>query len=228
MFNTILFKPIFNLLVFIYNIIPGGDFGVAIIVLTVVIRLALSPLSVKALVSQKQINKLQPKIKELQEKFKNDKQALGQATMELYKQNKANPFSGCLPILVQIPIFIALYKALSFGLKPEGLNFLYSFVSNPGSIKDVAFGFLVLSKKSYVLAILTGALQWYQSKQSMAFQGQAGTNSTADAMSKQMLYFFPVMIIIIAWNLPAGLALYLATTTAYSIVEQIYIKKRYN
>jgi YidC/Oxa1 family membrane protein insertase len=228
MFDILLFKPIFNLLVFIYDIIPGRDFGVAIIILTVLIRFAFSPLSIKALVSQRQISKLQPKIKELQEKFKNDKQALGQATMELYKQNNANPFSGCLPILIQIPIFIALYRALSFGLKPEGLNFLYPFISNPGSIKDVAFGFLVLSKKSYVLAILTGVLQWYQSRQSMAFQGQTGANSTTDAMSKQMLYFFPVMIIIIAWNLSAGLALYLAITTAYSIAEQIYIKRKYS
>lgn len=227
MFNTLLFKPIFNLLVFIYNIIPGGDFGIAIIVLTVVIRLVLAPLSVKALISQKKINKLQPQIKELQEKHKGDKQALGQATMELYKQNGSNPFSGCLPILIQIPIFFALYRALSVGLKPESMSSLYPFITNPGQIKELSFGILNLSQKSYVLAILAGALQWYQSKQMMDFQGQAEAGSTTAMMNKQMLYFFPVMIIIIAWNLPAGLALYWVVNTCYSIAEQVYIKRKY-
>ena len=131
LYTQLLFRPLFNFLIFLYNTIPGGDFGVAIIVLTLVIRLAFFPLSIKALISQREMNKLQPKIKELQDKHKNDKPALGQATMQLYKENKVNPFSGCLPLLIQLPVLIALYGALQSGLKPESLNGLYSFVGHP-------------------------------------------------------------------------------------------------
>ncbi len=202
----------------------------AIIVLTLVIRLAFFPLSIKALISQREMNKLQPKIKELQDKHKNDKPALGQATMQLYKENKVNPFSGCLPLLIQLPVLIALYGALQSGLKPESLNGLYSFVGHPGTINQIALGFLDLTKKSPLMAILAGALQWLQLKQSTAAQAPTSKNepiSPALQMSKQMLYFFPVMVIIIAWNLPTGLTLYWVAATVFSIFEQVYINRKY-
>jgi YidC/Oxa1 family membrane protein insertase len=230
LYNQILFRPIFNLLVFIYNVIPGGDFGLAILLLTVIIRFIFVPLSIKSLVSQKELSKLQPKIKELQEKYKNDKQQLGQATMALYKEHKINPFSGCLPLLIQLPILFALYRALGFGFKPESLNALYSFVHNPGSIKEIAFGLLNLAQKAPILAVAAGALQWVQSRQAMLFQAPASKDepvSPAFKMNRQMLYFFPIMVIIIAWNLPAGLVLYWVAATIFSIFEQLYINKKY-
>jgi len=204
-YNQILFRPLFNLLVFIYNVIPGGDFGVAVILLTVLIRFAFVPLSIKSLVSQKEMNQLQPKIKELQEKYKNDKQALGQATMALYKEHKVNPFSGCLPLLIQLPVLLALYKALGSGL-------------------------INLAKNSPVMAVIAGVLQWVQSKQAVSFQASAVKGQPeppAVKASRQMLYFFPVMVIIIAWNLPAGLVLYWIVATIFSIFEQLYINKKY-
>lgn len=231
LYDNLLFRPLFNLLVFLYNVVPGGDFGLAIILLTVIVRLVFFPLSVKALVSQKELGKLQPKIKELQEKHKNDKQALGRATMELYKEHKINPLGGCLPMLIQLPVLIALYSALNLGLKPESLNALYSFVHNPGVIKQIAFGLIDLTQKSPYLAILAGALQWVQSKQAVSLQAPTSKNepaSTTMQMSKQMLYFFPVMVIIIAWNLPTGLTLYWVTATLFSILEQFYIKRKFN
>ena len=230
LYNELLFRPLFNLLIFIYNVIPGGDFGVAIILLTIVIRIIFTPLSVKALVSQKELGRLQPKIKELQDKHKNDKQALGKATMALYKEHNVNPFSGCLPLLIQLPVLIALYGALNSGLKPESLTALYSFVDHPVAIKQIAFGLIDLTKKSVFLAILAGALQWFQSKKAVSFQAPASKNeapSSAFQMNKQMLYFFPIMVIIIAWNLPAGLTIYWVAATAFSIVEQTYINRKY-
>lgn len=230
LYHHILFRPLFNFLVFIYNVVPGGDFGLAIVLLTIVIRLIFVPLSIKALVSQKELSRLQPKLKELQEKHKGDKQALGQATMALYKEHGINPFSGCLPLLIQIPVLIALYSALRSGLKPESLISLYHFVHNPGFIKVTAFGFLDLAKKAPLLGVLAGALQWVQSKQAMAFQAPASKDekvSPAFQMNKQMLYFFPIMVIIIAWNLPAGLVLYWVVTTIFSIFEQLYINRKY-
>lgn len=229
-YNQILFRPLFNLLVFFYNIIPGGDFGLAVILVTVLTRFAFVPLSIKSLVSQKEMNQLQPKIRELQEKHKNDKQALGQATMALYKEHKVNPFSGCLPLLIQLPVLLALYQALGSGFKPETLQSLYSFVRNPGAIKEVAFGLVNLAKNYPVMAVMAGVLQWIQSKQAVAFQAsavQGQPEPPAVKASRQMLYFFPVMVIIIAWNLPAGLVLYWIVATVFSIFEQLYINKKY-
>lgn len=230
-FNTILYRPIFNLLVFIYNILPGHDFGVAIIVLTILIRVIFVPLSIKTLRSQRDLAKLQPKIKELQAKFKNDKQALGQATMALYKEHQVNPFSGCLPLLIQIPILLALYSAFRSGLDPKSLGNLYSFVGNPGIIKEVSLGFINLAHKSPVLAVLAGVFQWAQSylaaKNTAPGKDQAKLDQTSLMMNRQMLYFFPVMVIIISWNLPTGLVIYWVVTTLFSIGEQLYIKKRY-
>src|SRR3989344_1874792 len=104
LFNTLLYTPFFNLLVFLYNTAAFNDFGIAIILLTLIIRFILSPLSIKTFKSQKALNQLQPRIKEIQEKFKNEPQKQSQVIMELYKQHKVNPFSGCLPLLIQLPI----------------------------------------------------------------------------------------------------------------------------
>jgi YidC/Oxa1 family membrane protein insertase len=235
LFNTILFHPILNALIFIYNILPFNDFGVAIIILTVAVRLILSPLSIKAIRSQRAMSKLQPKIKEINEKFKNDKQAIARATMELYKEYGVNPFSGCLPLLIQLPILLALYKAFSSGLNPEGIFGLYSFITNPGVINTVFLKFVDLTGHSPLLAITAGVLQWFQSRLAMknmpttpSSSGKSGSSEIATAMmGKQMLYFMPVMIIIIAWGLPAGLAIYWVTTTIYAIFEQLYINKKY-
>ncbi len=228
-FNQILYRPIFNLLVFIYNILPVTDFGLAIIILTILMRLIFVPLSIKTLRSQKEIAKLQPKLKELQDKYKNDKQALGQATMALYKEHKVNPFSGCLPLLIQLPILIALYQAFSHSLDPKSLDILYGFVRNPGLIKEISFGFLNLSQRNWVLPLMAGGFQFIQARLSAAISKSSGSSqdTTAKIMNQQMLYFFPIMIIIISWNLPAGLVLYWVVTTIFSIGEQLYINKKY-
>ncbi len=247
-FNQLIFYPIFNLLVFIYNILPGSDFGAAIIALTILIRLLFVPLSIKTLRSQKELTRLQPKIKEIQEKYKNDRQALGQATMALYREHKVNPFSGCLPLLIQLPVLIALYQAFQLGLDPKSLDGLYSFVKNPGPISQTSLGFINLSQKSPPLAILAGALQFFQSKLSLAKGGsranaslspkdrqgsqevgaQREDNFGIGAMSRQMLYFFPIMVILISWNLPTGLVIYWVVTTLFSILEQWYINRSFN
>jgi YidC/Oxa1 family membrane protein insertase len=232
LFNNILFRPIFNVLIFLYNIIPGHDFGVAIVVLTVIIRFAFSPLSIKALRSQRELAKLQPKIKEINEKYKDNKQEVARATMDLYKEHKVNPFSGCLPLLIQIPILLALYKAFNSGLNPSGISGLYSFIGNPGAINSHFLGFINLTSKNPILAVLAGALQWVQSRlairNTMPVGNKGGSQDmTTSVMNKQMLYFMPVLIIIIAWGLPAGLVIYWVVTTIYSIFEQLYINKKY-
>jgi YidC/Oxa1 family membrane protein insertase len=230
LYNTLLYQPLFNAVIFLYNILPGSDFGLAIIVLTVTIRIIFFPLTVKTTLSQRAISKINPKIKEIKEKFKNDSQAQSVAVMKLYKDNNVNPLSGCLPLLIQLPILIALYSAFGSGFKPENLEFVYNFITRPEHINAMSFGFLDITVKNHILVFFTGGLQYLQLSQNQALMkgsGDAGPQQEVQALSKQMLYFFPVMIIIIGWNLPAGLLLYWMTTTLFSIGEQAYIKKRY-
>jgi len=233
LYNTFLYKPLFNAVMFLYNTIPGGDFGLAIVALTVIVRLIFFPLTAKTIRSQRAMGRINPKIKELKEKFKNNKQAQSAAIMQLYKDNKINPLSGCLPLLIQLPILIALYQAFGAGFKSGSLDLLYPFISNPGQINSISLGFLDITSRSIILAVLTGAFQFLQLRQNQKLT-QASSDSSSDgpeksvqAMSKQMLYFFPVMIIIIGWNLPAGLLIYWLTTTLFSMGEQTYIRMRY-
>lgn len=223
-FNEVLVRPFYNLLIGVYNHIPGHDFGVAIILLTILIRLALMPLSIKALKSQKAIGQIQPKIKEIQEKHKNDKQEQAKQTMAAYKEAGVNPLGGCLPMLIQLPVILALYRVFIKVFQPDSLSLLYSFVNKPVFINNIAFHFLNLNQPNVVLALLAGVFQFVQSFMMMKYQPQDPSNPAA-AMSRQMTYIFPVLIVFIAWRLSASLSLYWVTTTLYSIGEQWYIRR---
>src|SRR3989344_6945328 len=145
LFNQILYVPFLNLLVFLYNTIAFNDFGVAIILLTVIVRLILSPLSIKTFRSQKALSELQPKIKEIQAKFKNDSREQTKQIMELYRERNVNPFSGCLPLIIQLPILIALYRVSTAGFEPSSLPVLYSFIKGPVFLNSVSLGFIDLT-----------------------------------------------------------------------------------
>jgi YidC/Oxa1 family membrane protein insertase len=224
LFTEILYRPLFNAVVFLYDILPGHDFGFAIIALTALIRILFFPLSIRTVRSQKAMNLLNPKLQEIKQKFKDDKAAQSAETMKLYKEHNINPLAGCLPLLIQLPILIALYRAFIAGLKPENLAMLYKFVSNPGVINKISFGFIDITSKMPVLAVLAGAAQFLQAWVTKAQNQGSSLNKEMAALNSQMLYFFPVMIIIIGWNLPAGLILYWVTTTVFSVFEQLYIK----
>src|SRR6056297_3402557 len=116
-FNVILYQPLFNALIFLYQVIPGQSFGLAIILLTVAIRLLLYPLNAKSIRSQQAMSEIQPKIKEIQDKYE-DKEEQAQKMMELYQEKDVNPFSGCLPMLLQLPILIVLIRIFR-RVKPE-------------------------------------------------------------------------------------------------------------
>ena len=230
LFDSILYIPFLNLLVFLYNTVAFHDFGLAIILLTLVIRLVLSPLSIKTFKSQKILSELQPKIKEIQEKFKSDPQKQTQQIMETYKQYNANPFSGCLPLLIQLPILIALYRVSLAGFEENSLSVLYSFVKSPEFLNQTSLGFIDLTKRSVFLSAFAGISQFLQTKLSLnsqknpTLQKNPKTNPLA-SMNQQMLYFLPIITIIISMSFPAGLPLYWIATTLFSIVEQLYISR---
>ena len=227
-YNEILYRPLFNAMVYLQGLIPGGDLGLTIVILTVLIRLIFMPLSLKTIRSHKLLKELAPKIEEVKAKFKNDTASQSAAVLKLYKENKVNPLAGCLPLLIQIPILIALYQVFIKGINQESLRLLYGFIDAPEIIDQNFLGLLTVTKANRALTLIAGGLQFLQSKQGMALQAgpNSGSGKELAALSKQMLYFFPIMIIIIGWNLPAGLILYWVTTTAFSMFEQSYIKRK--
>ncbi len=234
LFQTVLEQPMFNLLIGLYNVLPGADMGFAIIVLTVVIKLVLWPLTGASLKSQRAMQQLQPKLDALKEKHKDNKEALAKEMMELYTKEKVNPLSSCLPLLIQIPVLIALYRVLRLGLAETNLSLLYSFVSNPGNINEMFLGIVDLGKRSIPLALLAGASQFVQTKMLMlkrppvtlrAKDGAKDEDMMA-SMNQSMTYMMPVMTVVISWSLPAGLTLYWVAVSLISILQQFLVFKK--
>ncbi len=233
LFNEVLYRPILNFLVILQNVIPGHDFGIAIIILTVFIRLLLWPLASQSIRSQKALQEIQPELNKLKEKYKNNRQEQAKAMMGLYKTKKINPASGCLPILIQLPILLALYWAFLNGLKSPISESLYSFVNFSNHINPMFLGLLNLSQKSLGLAILAGVLQYWQTKAAMSAKKSsvAAKEEKGDApdfssmMNKQMLYMMPVITVFVAASLPSALALYWLTSTGFTIIQQYFVMK---
>ena len=227
-FHDIFVRPLFNVLIFLYNTVPGQDIGLAIIGLTVLVKIVLWPLTHASLKSQRALQKLQPKLKALQEQFKEDRERLSKELMRLYSEERVNPLSSCLPILIQLPVLIGLYRVLSAGLKNTGFADLYTFVSNPGVIDPTFFGVVDLAQRSIPLAILAAALQYWQMRMLQTNQppkSVADKKGTADeemlaAMNQSMKYFMPIMTLIISITLPGGLALYWVAVNALTILQQ--------
>lgn len=232
-FHLILYKPLFNVLILLYEYLPGHDFGVAVILLTILLKLILYPLTSKGIKSQKALQELQPEIKAIQEKFKNDKEKQLKESMELYKKAGVNPFSGFLVLLIQLPILFALFRVFLRGFGKEQLKFLYGFISFPGEINTTFLGIINLTKASAVLAVITGIFQFFQMKTLTISQqvgaGQAlkeGTPDFSQMMQKQTLYFFPIITVFFLWKLPAAIALYWLATTLFTICQQCIIIKK--
>lgn len=231
MFTTVVVQPLYNLLVASYNLL-GHDLGLAIVALTVLIRIVLYPLSQAALKSQVAMQALQPKLKELQTKHKGDREALARATMQLYRESKVNPLSSCLPVLIQLPFLIGIYWALQRVVNGQSFELLYPFVRHPGTLNPIAFGFLPVAKPSIVLAVVAGAAQWWVTRMLMAKRPPAvvaakgGKDEDMMAMmNKQMTVMMPIMTVFIGATLPAGLTLYWFVTTALQGVQQRYMLK---
>jgi YidC/Oxa1 family membrane protein insertase len=248
-FNTFFYKPLLNILILLYQYLPGNDFGVAIITLTIFIRIALYPLNARVIKSQKVMAEIQPRIKEIQEKHKDDKEKQMKEVMNVYQKEKINPFSGFLSLLIQMPVLLALYRVFWKGLQPGDISAnLYGFIPKIEAIKPHFLGVInLLQSTSYkiddvvhynfiniILVILVGIAQFVQMKMISPSAKKTKnlsqkTNDFSVLMQKQMLYFFPVLTVFILWNLPAALSVYWLTTALFSIFQQgLIFKKKQN
>lgn len=226
-FHAILYQPLFNIFVWLYDIIPGHDLGLVVLIITILTRLVLYPLMASSIKAQKSMQEMQPKLEAIKKEFASDKQKQAQATMELYKTHKINPFTSCLPLLIQLPLLIALFWVLRDGLASKDMaQNLYPFVHNPGQLNAVSFGLFNLAAPSIVLAILAGLAQFVQARMMTqkkapkeAGEGAKDEDMTA-AMNKQMTYLMPVMTAIIGLRLPAGVTLYWFFSTLLLALQQ--------
>jgi len=223
LYDEIIYRPLLNLLVFFYHYIP--DIGVVIVLLTLLIRLLMAPSFHKSLKSQKAMTDLQPKLNEVKEKYKNDKEGQAKAMMQLYKDHKINPLSSCLPLLIQFPILIALYQVFSKALNNH-LTGLYSFVVKPETINPFFLHLMDLSKPSIVLGVLAGLAQFWQSKMMLPKTSSGAQDATAKAIQVQTTYFLPIVSVVIAIKLPAGLPLYWLVTTLFAVGQQYWLVKK--
>lgn len=248
---ALLYQPILNALVLLYKIL-FSNLGLAIIALTGLIRLLLIPLTSPQLKSAQKMQELNPELEELKARFKDDKQKLAQAQMELYKKHGINPASGCLPSILQFAILISLFQVFNQVIKTEDgvieniSKNLYSFVKlSSQSTFNLHFLYLDLSKPDLInipgffnlpgiFVILATVFQFLssklmapvvkaQEKEVKATEGKS--DDMAVAMQKQMLYLFPAMTLIFGYTMPSGVILYWFIFSFFSFIQQLVINK---
>ncbi|MDO8659397.1 MAG: YidC/Oxa1 family membrane protein insertase [Candidatus Parcubacteria bacterium] len=228
MWNTVLYKPLLNALAFLVSVVPGGDVGIAVILLTILVKLILLPLSEKQIRNQAAMNILAPELEKIK-KSGHSKEEQAKLTFELYKKHKTNPFSGCLVVIPTLLVIIALYSVFI-----KELNFssgLYSFVQVPENINMIFLGLVDLTKASIVLALLAGVSQYFQAyfmpKPPTLSPTSTGSfqASFSKSMNTQMKYIFPFIIAFIAYKYLGVVALYLITNNVFTMLQQIYVGK---
>ena len=234
--HTFFFDPVYNALVFFIDIVPGGDVGIAIILTVILVKTILLPVSIKAAKTQKTMREIEPKIKELKEKHKEDKQAQAQAMMGIYKDAGLNPFASIFLVFLQIPIIIALYFSVSSGggipLPDINLDLLYTFVTAPVEVTMNFLGLIDITGKSILLALAAGVTQYLLVTLTMPklppkVEGEE-PNMKDDFMRNmqvQMKYVMPVIITVVAYTISAAIALYFLVSNLTSIAQEYYVRK---
>jgi YidC/Oxa1 family membrane protein insertase len=226
LYNEILFRPLLNLMVFFYNTIAFKDLGLAIILLTVLIRLILYPLFQRITRHQLVMQELQPKLARIREEHKDNPEKQTHATLELFRENKVNPFSGFFLMLVQFPVLIALYQIFQKIFSADIFARLYSFVPAPGELHVNFLGLINLQNSSILLVGLAAILQYVQTRLSLPKLEPGKELSATEKATRNMAFIGPIIIALVFAKLPAALALYLVATTAFSIFQQQLINRQ--
>ncbi|MFA5854757.1 MAG: YidC/Oxa1 family membrane protein insertase [Candidatus Gracilibacteria bacterium] len=238
--RTVLYKPILNALVAILAFTPGHYLGIAIILLTLLIRTILLIPSQKAMRAQRRMQEIQPKIDELKKKHAGDQARLAQETMLLWKTHQVSPFSSCLPLLIQFPILIALYYTVNGGLSADKFSLIYPFlrVHFLEGVNSNFLGFDLSAKSLIVFPLVIGGLQFLQMQLMMAKKKSSGKDAKGnnlpeksgmppemESANKMMKYIMPVMIAVFTAQLPAAVGLYWGVSTSYGIIQQLVVNK---
>lgn len=234
--HTFFFDPVYNGLVLFIDVIPGGDVGLAIIGITLLVKIILLPLSLKAARTQHVMRTLEPQLRELKEKFKDNKEQQAREMMALYKTAGVNPFASILLLIIQIPIIISVYLSVMNGggvaLPRINTDLLYAFVPTPETVNMIFLGFVDVASKSLPLAFLAGFTQFIHARLSLPApepkKPGAAPNFKEDfarSMHVQMRYVMPIIIFIVAYTISAAIALYF-TVSNLTMIAQEYIVRR--
>lgn len=233
LWTKILYQPLYNGLIFLTSTVTLGDVGIAVVLLTIFVKIVLFPIQKKAIVSQMKMRSIQGELDAIKESG-DDKQTQSKKTFELYKKNKVNPFSSCLVVLIQLPVIIALYTVFRHNLSADQ-NLLYSFVHFPEHLSQTLFGLIDLTaKKNIILALLAGGSQFFYSwltippvgvlkeEEKLSVQKQVMRN-----MQIQTKYIMPVMIAVISFQVVAVLPLYWLVSNLASIAQELILRKKF-
>ena len=232
MFHTVFYVPLYNALIFLTGSF-WGSLGLAVVALTLIVKIILAPLAHKSIISQIEQKKLQPLIEDLKKKYPDQKEQSAKL-MELYKEHKTNPFAGCLLVLLQLPIIIALYQVFLSGTTIV-TGELYTFVHAPEVVKNMFLGLDMTAKGSTILALLAGVSQFAQMYFSPAMQNTTPVNENSDtqtkmaaSMTSSMKYTMPIMITIFGYAVPGAVALYWIISNVFMIGQEQYVIKKLN
>jgi YidC/Oxa1 family membrane protein insertase len=234
--HTFFFDPVYNGLVFFIEVVPGGDVGLAIIATVVVVKAILLPLSIKAAKTQRIMREIEPKLKEIKEKFKDKREEQARAMMEVYKEAGMNPFASIFLIFLQIPIIIALYFSVYSGggiaLPEINVDILYAFINAPSVVNMDFVGQIDISGRSALLAVLAGVTQYFQVKIAMPEMKPKEPGAAPDFkedlmrnMQLQMRYVMPIIIFFVAYFISAAIALYFFVSNLIAIGQELYVRK---
>ncbi len=232
-FHTVLYEPIYNLLVFIVGIVPGGDIGIAVIAVTLIVRFAIMPLSLAALRTQRGVHAIQPKIKALREQYKDDKEKQARELFALYREHNINPLAGFAILFVQIPVLIGLYWVFRTEALPAvDTTILYPFISTPETATTLFLGIFLLSTPSLLLAGLAALTQFLQARYAMVLptpptEGEKPSlqEEFGRAMSVQARYILPLIIGVVAYT-SGAIALYFITSSLFGLGEAVFRKQK--
>ncbi len=209
LFNLLLLNPLLRLLIFLYEGVAFRDLGVAIIILTILVRLVLYPLFYKSLKQQAVLKKIQPHIADIQTKHKKDREAQGKALMALYKEHGVNPFMSLLLVFVQLPVLIALYQV---------------FQNPPPALTQSFLGLINLYEPSIILVIIAAFSQYFLGIISIG-HGIDQSSGVSARMARNMVIIGPIITIVVLWSLPSAVGLYWVVTTLFSIAQQMHVGK---
>lgn len=230
-FHTVFYDPIYNALVALVALIPGSDVGIAVIIVTIIIRLILLPSSLSAARTQRAMKTLEPKIKELKEKHKGNKEKEAIDTLALYRDARVNPFLSILTVFIQIPVLLALYWVFYYEpLSAINTARLYAFTPVPDAVSLQFLGIISVAGKSLVLAALAGVTQFFQAH--LALSGtmkpsdvKGMQNDFQKVMGMQLKYVFPFIIAAISYTTSGAVALYFVTTNLAGMAQEWYVRR---
>lgn len=230
-FNAVFYRPLYNLLIGLSAIAPGADLGIAIVLLTVIVRFALFPISHKAIRTQKKLKELEPEIERIKQKHKDNAEEQGRAMLELYRAHGVNPFSGIGLIFLQMPIFFSLFWIAQDGLASVS-TIAYSFIPVPSVINEMFLGLIDITANSPVLAVVAGVSFFFQAQLSVPPAGPRPEGEVsfgaefARGMSFQARYFIPIIITLVGFQFSAAILLYFITSNLFSIGHELWVRRK--